>query len=318
MIALTANTVAAEHVFESYQKRKSPQTQRRQKFDLLTFQQFLEEVRIDIDDLYVNPSSWSDLSWGLVEAYVAWMLNTGYAIGSINVRLSTVKTYAQLAFKAGAMTGEQNALIHTVQGFRGAEAVHVNAARSVTHIGSKQTRTLTDDEVNVLKFEYDSTPQARRDMFLMTVLLDHGLRTGEMNLLKVGDFTDGFMRFYRPKVNKWSTHELTKDTRNALTNYGDYKPKDKKAPILKASLKDGSLTFEGMTANAISDRVRVIGAERGIEGLSAHDCRHSWATRAARKGTDPFALQEAGGWSSLAMPRRYIEEAKIANQGVKL
>jgi hypothetical protein len=28
--------------------------------------------------------------------------------------------------------------------------------------------------------------------------------------------------------------------------------------------------------------------------------------------------QEAGGWSSLAMPRRYIAAAAIANEGVRL
>jgi len=49
-----------------------------------------------------------------------------------------------------------------------------------------------------------------------------------------------------------------------------------------------------------------------------HDCRHSWATRASRNGTSPFALQEAGGWNSLTMPRRYIDESEIANEGVKL
>jgi hypothetical protein len=27
-------------------------------------------------------------------------------------------------------------------------------------------------------------------------------------------------------------------------------------------------------------------------------------------------LQEAGGWSSLAMPRRYVEESEIANEGM--
>jgi hypothetical protein len=35
-------------------------------------------------------------------------------------------------------------------------------------------------------------------------------------------------------------------------------------------------------------------------------------------GTDLLALQEAGGWASLAMPRRYVERAKIANERVKL
>lgn len=34
--------------------------------------------------------------------------------------------------------------------------------------------------------------------------------------------------------------------------------------------------------------------------------------------TEPFRLQEAGGWSSLALPRRYVEDAKVANEGVEL
>ena len=58
-----------------------------------------------------------------------------------------------------------------------------------------------------------------------------------------------------------------------------------------------------------------MGAEAGIAGLSAHDCRHYWAARWTGK-IDPFRLQEAGGWASLAMPRRYAEAAEIANEGM--
>ena len=43
-----------------------------------------------------------------------------------------------------------------------------------------------------------------------------------------------------------------------------------------------------------------------------------WATRAASMGTDAFALRDAGGWSSLVMPSRYVDESAIANEGVKL
>ena len=39
---------------------------------------------------------------------------------------------------------------------------------------------------------------------------------------------------------------------------------------------------------------------------------------AARKCTHPFVLQEAGGRNSLAMPRRYVDAAKIAYEGVHL
>ena len=73
-----------------------------------------------------------------------------------------------------------------------------------------------------------------------------------------------------------------------------------------------------MNRQAISARVRRLGEEIGIEGLSAHDCRHYWATRAAAMGTDVMKLKDAGGWSSLAMPMRYVEAAAIANEGVRL
>ncbi|MEO8393031.1 MAG: tyrosine-type recombinase/integrase [Chloroflexota bacterium] len=66
--------------------------------------------------------------------------------------------------------------------------------------------------------------------------------------------------------------------------------------------------------STITARVRDLGVQR----LSAHDLRHSWATRAARNKTAAFDLRDAGGWNSLAMPSRYVEAAKIANEGVNL
>jgi hypothetical protein len=52
-----------------------------------------------------------------------------------------------------------------------------------------------------------------------------------------------------------------------------------------------------MTARALTARVRDLGAAVGLVGLSAHDLRHYWATRAARSGTPLDRLQDAGGWA---------------------
>jgi len=53
----------------------------------------------------------------------------------------------------------------------------------------------------------------------------------------------------------------------------------------------------------------------GLANLSPHDCRHYWATQWAGK-VDVLRLQEAGGWNSLAMPRRYVERARNVNEGM--
>lgn len=130
----------------------------------------------------------------------------------------------------------------------------------------------------------------------------------------------GELRFYRPKVHRTQTHRLSADTRCAVEAYFAQAdaPLLTDAPLLRESRKGGSLTGAGMSERAITKRVKVLGAAFGLVGLSAHDCHQAWATRAAYKGTDPFALLEAGGWNSLAMPRRYVQAAKIANEGVKL
>jgi integrase len=73
-----------------------------------------------------------------------------------------------------------------------------------------------------------------------------------------------------------------------------------------------------VTERSITRRVGELGERIGIDNLSAHDLRHSWATRAIRKGSDPFALQQAGGWTSMQTVRKYVDESAIANEGVNL
>jgi integrase len=144
----------------------------------------------------------------------------------------------------------------------------------------------------------------------------HGLRESEVYDLQVGhiELKRGTMTFYRRKVDTTQTHRLSADTLRAATVYLQHD-----APalghLLRGSRKNGTLT-ETMSISAIKRRVRVLGAAVGIDGLSPHDCRHSWATTAAEKGVNPLRLQEAGGWASLEMPRRYVEASAIANEGM--
>jgi len=45
--------------------------------------------------------------------------------------------------------------------------------------------------------------------------------------------------------------------------------------------------------------------ECGLEGVTFHSMRHSWASWQVQGGTPLRALQEMGGWATLAMPMRY-------------
>ena len=319
--AEAANEAAARHRFDDYRMRRAEQTLRRQQADLALFREFFAAMGLDAGDFYEEPQAWKDITWGLVEAFVKWQMKQGYALTSINVRLSTIKTYARLAMQSAILSPQAYALIRSVQGYTLKEQRRVDQRREQRRLGPKKEEhvLLTTEQAQLLKMQPD-TPQGRRDTVMMCLLLDHGLRVGELAALAVDelDLNTGFMRFYRPKVNKIQLHRLSRDTLAALISYKNLGDMPEDGPLLRRSRKDESLWEAGMTDRAITQRVNVLGLMIGVVGLSAHDYRHFWATSAARHGTDPFSLQQAGGWASLTMPRRYVDDNEISNDGVKL
>lgn len=328
-IGRVANQVAANYVFTDYTSRKSPHTIKNQRSALDLFGQYLAIVGIpgkSADNLQTDPQSWHGITWGIVEGFVKWCLKEGYAVSTVNNRLSAVKVYAKLASKAGVIPPEELQLIRVVSGYGKQEGKRVDERRPVTRVGHKKEAPvrLTPAQARTLKSQPD-TPQGRRDALLMCLLLDHGLRVGEVVRLVVADFDleRGELRFYRPKVDIEQTHQLTRDTWQVARAYFRLDG-PKSGRILLGSRKNGRLTKKPLSIRAIKKRVAFLGrTQLHIENdddaeLSPHDCRHYWATDAARNGTDPFRLQEAGGWSSLSMPRRYVEAAEVANKGVKL
>lgn len=336
-VGQVANHYAAQNVFTDYLSRKADNTIRRQAADLARFVEFLhqigEQAGVELGaalDAFArtvgtfpggpapDADAWHGVTWGLVEAFRNWMVAQGDAVGSINVRLSTVKAYARLATKAGALSPEELAMIRTVAGYAHKEARRIDERRETSRRGSKKSSAvrISQKQAKKLKAQPD-TPQGRRDALLMCLLLDHGLRVGEVAKLQVSDIDlkAGEIRFLRPKVDKVQTHKLSADTLRALHAWFDSGDSPGTGSLLRGSRKGGALTNSGMTERSITERVRVLGEEVGLDGLSAHDCRHYWATYWARK-VDVLRLQEAGGWSSLAMPRRYVEDSEIANEGM--
>lgn len=321
---IVANVAAARHIFSDYQARKSTNSLRAQYADLATFAAYLAAAGVDCptpDELQNYPESWQGVTHGLVRGFVVWMLAQGLALSSVNRKLSTVKVYAGLAAQAGVIHGHDLTLIKTVGGYSAKEFKRVDEKRDITRTGHKKaaSTTLTPEQVKALKQQPD-TPQGRRDAVLMCLLLDHGLRVGELAALQVTDINlrAKELRFYRSKVDKTQTHRLTPDTLAALRAYTTHGDALALGPLLRGSQKGGELTSAGMTERSITRRVGELGRQAGIDNLSAHDLRHSWATRAIRKGTDPFALQQAGGWTSMQTVRKYVDESTIANEGVKL
>lgn len=323
-----ANNAAIAGKLGDYQRRKGAETLRRQAADIALFENYLQEAGVPVSEMGADLSAWRGVTHGLVDGFIKWQLQQGYAIGSINVRLSTVKTYCTLAAQAGYIDGNHLALIKAVKGYRPGEARNVDADRARLKLATRKPEAKKAAPVEIapaaadLLKEQPDTPRGRRDRLILCLLLDHGLRVSEVADLNRGsiDLSAGLLKFYRRKVDITQMHQLTADTWRAARAYlEDRDPAgelEATAPLFPGVTSRASAGR--LSARTINDRVRALGAPLGLKKLSPHDGRHHWATRATRAGTDTKSLQDAGGWSSPAMPLRYAASNHIANQGVKL
>ncbi|MBE7553220.1 MAG: site-specific integrase [Anaerolineales bacterium] len=309
-IGQVANQVASNFVFDDYTKRKADNTLRRHKADLSLFAEYLEHCQLfGRDDLMSNSESWQGMTWGLIKGFSEWMLQAGYAIGSINARLSTIRIYAGLATKAGMIDPRESYLINNVSGYAVNEGKNVDAKRDNCRVGRKKAEAtgISLEQAELLKNQ-----PSRRNRLVMHLLLEHGLRVSELSLLKISDFDRdaNMLSFYRPKVKQDAIPHLLKNgTLRAMLYYLDNDAIGD-GYLLRGSRKGGRLDQPGMAEQNLNALVAKLGKTIGLENLSPHDCRHYCASKLARQGKSVRELMDFFGWTSASTAMRYVDSSK--------
>lgn len=317
-----ANEYADRNIFAEFRAGLAQNTRERHIRDLGRFAEYLAEAGVQTGDLLNDPEAWRGVTHGIVKGFIQWALRRGFAIGTIGVMLSTVRKYASLAFTAGAISESEYGKIRMIE-FGSKVGRRADEHREVKRTGSKKSEAtvITREQAKTLKTQ-PPTAQGRRDAVLLGLLLTLGLRVGEAVTLTVGtvDLGRGLITFERPKVNKTQTHALVNGLAQAMREYieKDLQEAGPDTPLLRSSVRGGRLDRAGMTRFGIAKRIQELGERIGIDHLSPHDLRHAWATLAAEAGTPIDRLMSAGGWSSYAMPLRYIRAAEVANDGIVL
>lgn len=353
-----ANKAAADYIFSDYRQRRAAKTIKTQTAALLLWIQYLDEVgaadelfieatawaTIYFEEdmlaelaVYAEsqsctlpiiysahycqhlPAAWQGVTWGLVEGFVKWLLHQGYSLSTVNNRLSAVKVYTRLAAKAGAIPPTDQALIREVRGYGRTEGKRVDDRRKTSRVGYKKEEAivLTAVQARRLKSEHPPTPQGLRDRLMICLFLDLGLRASEVAALQVEDFSEtGYVTVYRQKTDSIDKMALNPHIWQSLVAYRPYLRNS--GILLRGSRKNGKLTDQIMSVRALGARIKILGRDiLGIWELSPHDLRHTWATRAAKE-SNPFVLRDAGGWTNMQTPSRYVERAQVVNEGIQL
>ena len=147
-----------------------------------------------------------------------------------------------------------------------------------------------------------------RNQTIIMILLDTGLRMGELINLKMDDvhMNEGLLKVMG-KGKKERIVPMGSNAQRALQRYlFRYRLKPLHPGIDNVFL---SVLRKPLTENSMKLIFSRLAKKSGVARLHAHLCRHTFATRFLVNGGDVFTLQQILGHSTLEMVRHYVNLA---------
>ncbi|MBK8986356.1 MAG: site-specific integrase [Chloroflexi bacterium] len=324
-----ANEKAAGDVFADHMRHKSEETKKAYKITVNLFSQALAEIHINRPtDLHLtDPRAWRGVTWAMVQGYRDWLSAKGYAIGSINQRLSIIRKMADLAGQAGVIPEDERLRIRDVAGFTRKTGRRVNEQREVTRISNQKDASnfLDRDQVKLLLTALPENPQGRRDQLMVGMFIYLGMRVSELVALSMSDIdlVGGILHIYRQKTDTDSQLDMPAPLRQILREYLKVRPEElgdgrllaaSRRVAVSVNLEGSELLPRAMSKRAVQGRVRRLGQDiLGIDDLSPHDMRHSLAETFAEKEISEAAAMDVLGWSTSVMYHHYRKRNKVVS-----
>jgi len=176
-------------------------------------------------------------------------------------------------------------------------------------VAQKAIATLSDEEIMAIVRTLD--PNSRfeaRNLIIFLILLDTGLRIGELVGLKMQDIhiNEGYMKV----MGKGQKERIVPIGNSAQRGLQRYILRHRTHPA-HAGVDNVFLSACGtpLTRNSMKLMFGRLGQRSGVQRLHAHLCRHTFATRFLTNGGDVFTLQRILGHSTLEMVRHYVNLA---------
>ena len=168
---------------------------------------------------------------------------------------------------------------------------------------------LSDVEVAAIFSAFDANTSAgARDICMITLMLDTGIRSNELITLKTRDvhLEEGYMKVMG-KGQKERVLPFGSASQKGLLKYLYHF----RAEPVHQGIGNFFLTLDGypMTYNALRLIMNRLAKRSGVERLHAHLLRHTFAVNYLVNGGDVFSLQQILGHTTLDMVRRYINLA---------
>ena len=322
------------NIFQNYRQNLSKNTINSQKRSLNIFQDYLGDIGFaksndkqfdDIKEILTEPSGWRIISREIIEKFVEWLLNRGFAISSINLIITHIRKYAKLAFQDGVIAKgiwEQIKEIKNIYGERAEifekerENKYIPSPKNPSHrVGRRKIQrsiNITEEKAKKLKSFPSDNEFGRRANLIMCLLLDQGLKSKDLDCLRYELVDMDLKVFYLERSNRGKQpHLMTNDTFKAFQKIFEYHDVDVPGHLF---FRTGQMWHiskdpqQPLNKRSFYWVINQIGKSVGLDNLNEVDCRVYWVSKAVRSGSDIFDLQRSGGWTNIKSVLRHLYE----------
>ena len=173
-----------------------------------------------------------------------------------------------------------------------------------------QVQPLTQDQVHRLLTAAKASQYPMRNVALISLILDSGLRASEVcNLTQADLDCESWSLRVLGKGNKKRTVYLgSRASQKALANYLRLEERQDDDPIF-LSERGASCKLTAFTPHGILFVVNSCAHAAGLGNIGPHKLRHTFAFNFIRGGGTEFTLQTMLGHTSLVMTRKYVNLA---------
>jgi len=152
-----------------------------------------------------------------------------------------------------------------------------------------------------------ATLQPERMRAILLMLLDTGLRVGEITGLKLLQVDNRNQRIQlMGKGAKERSVPFSPRTAQALWRYLSTRPDAESSEPLFSTYNKRKID-----ATQLAKSLKALGAKAGVHNVHPHRFRHTFAIQYLRNGGDPYTLQKLLGHSTLDMVKKYLALAQI-------
>lgn len=172
----------------------------------------------------------------------------------------------------------------------------------------------TIDQIRKVLTSFDLRKKSEiRNMLIVMLLLDTGVRNSELSHIKIEDinFRERSIYIYATKTNTFRTVYYSKETERLLNAYRRevLRSKENGPLLLKFQSVCDEPTDIGMTVEMIyrvlrRKAIKIFG--KGFR-MNPHKFRHTFATYFVINGGDPFSLRELMGHTNIETTKIYVD-----------